>query len=112
MELFAKERALPNLDRNIKCGNSLIGPDYFADQLLPDPDEYRRVNPFDWQREFLEIMQKGGFTCVIGNPPWGASFSKPEQNYLYRNYDSAHGKNIDSYAVFTETALTNILKYN
>ena len=43
-----QERALPNLDHNIKCGNSLIGPDYFAGQLMPDPDELRRVNPFDW----------------------------------------------------------------
>ncbi len=42
------ERALPNLDKNIKCGNSLIGPDYFTGQLMPDPDELRRVNPFDW----------------------------------------------------------------
>ena len=27
------ERALPNLSDNIKCGNSLIGPDYFTDRL-------------------------------------------------------------------------------
>ena len=26
------ERALPDLDKNIKCGNALIGPDYFATQ--------------------------------------------------------------------------------
>jgi hypothetical protein len=56
MELFARERALPNLDRNIKCGNSLIGPDYFDGQLLPDPEEYRRVNPFDWQSEFPQVF--------------------------------------------------------
>ena len=27
------ERALPNLDANIKCGNSLIGPDYFTGSI-------------------------------------------------------------------------------
>ncbi|HEX72123.1 MAG TPA: restriction endonuclease subunit R, partial [Candidatus Hydrogenedentes bacterium] len=27
------ERALPDLDKNIKCGNSLIGPDYYTGQL-------------------------------------------------------------------------------
>ena len=43
-------RALPNLDENIKCGNCLIGPDYFTDQLLPDADEMKRVNPFDWKK--------------------------------------------------------------
>jgi len=56
MELFALERALPNLDANIKCGNSLIGPDYFGEQLLPDPDELKRVNPFDWEREFPQVF--------------------------------------------------------
>jgi type I restriction-modification system DNA methylase subunit len=56
MELFARERALPNLDRNIKCGNSLIGPDYFDGQLMPDPEEYRRVNPFDWRSEFPQVF--------------------------------------------------------
>jgi hypothetical protein len=46
------ERALPNLDANIKCGNSLIGPDYFSSQMFADPEELRRVNPFDWTAEF------------------------------------------------------------
>jgi len=69
LQLF-QERALPNLDQNIKCGNSLIGPDYFSGQLTADPDELRRVNPFDWAAEFPEAMQTGGFDCVIGNPPY------------------------------------------
>ena len=25
---------------------------------------------FDWQKEFSEIMQAGGFDAVIGNPPY------------------------------------------
>ena len=29
-----KERALPDLGRNIQCGNSLIGPDYFEGQYV------------------------------------------------------------------------------
>ena len=65
-----RERALPDLGNNIKCGNSLIGPDYFAGQLMPDEEEMRRVNPFDWRAEFPEIIADGGFDCVIGNPPW------------------------------------------
>ncbi|MBM3130897.1 MAG: restriction endonuclease subunit R [Chloroflexi bacterium] len=51
-----KEPALPNLDANIKCGNSLIGTDYFAGRLLPDKDELRRVNPMDWAREFPDAF--------------------------------------------------------
>ena len=28
------ERALPDLGRNIKCGNSLIGPDFYRNQQM------------------------------------------------------------------------------
>ena len=45
------ERALPDLGRNIKCGNSLVGPDFYANgqqmALLTD-EEALRVNVFDW----------------------------------------------------------------
>lgn len=27
---FSKERALPDLGDNVKCGNSLIGPDFYS----------------------------------------------------------------------------------
>ncbi|MFH1929512.1 MAG: DNA methyltransferase, partial [Chloroflexota bacterium] len=65
-----QERALPDLGDNIKCGNSLIGHDYFEVQLLPDEEEMRRVNPFDWETGFRQVMASGGFDAVIGNPPW------------------------------------------
>ncbi|MBU4271170.1 MAG: N-6 DNA methylase [Planctomycetes bacterium] len=64
------DRALPNLSDNIKGGNSLIGPDYFTGELISDPNEMKRVNPFDWKQGFPDAMKAGGFDCVIGNPPW------------------------------------------
>ncbi|NQE44852.1 hypothetical protein C5S31_02355, partial [ANME-1 cluster archaeon GoMg2] len=44
------EGVLLNLGGNIKCGNSLIGPEYYEQQqeTLFDEDEMRRVNVFDW----------------------------------------------------------------
>ncbi len=66
------ERVLPDLDSNIKCGNSLIGPEFYdrpQPSLLGD-DELLRVNAFDWRGEFAEIMRAGGFDAVIGNPPY------------------------------------------
>jgi len=54
-----KERVLPDLDNNIKCGNSLI-----------DDPEVAGNKAFDWNSEFKEIMNNGGFDAVIGNPPW------------------------------------------
>jgi hypothetical protein len=112
MKLF-RERALPNLGDNIKCGNSLIGPDYFADRLEKtiDPDELRRVNPFDWDAEFPGILGKRvpkkrrGFDAVIGNPPYVRMKSfKPIKWYLKTKYD-CHNERSDLYAYFVERAL-------
>jgi hypothetical protein len=67
------ERALPDLANNIKCGNSLIGPDYFSRQqpsLLSDEEETLRVNAFDWVTEFPDVLKNGGFDVVLGNPPY------------------------------------------
>jgi hypothetical protein len=50
------ERVLPDLGQNIKCGNSLIGYDYFEGQMFPDKAEQERVNPFDWKSEFPQVF--------------------------------------------------------
>lgn len=66
------ERALPDLGRNIKSGNSLIAPDvYTGEQLLLIDEEIQyQVNAFDWSAEFKETLNRGGFDVVIGNPPY------------------------------------------
>ena len=68
------ERALPDLGNNIKCGNSLIGPDFYDNKQLSllDEDEQYRINAFDWKAEFPGIFKgkNGGFDAVIGNPPY------------------------------------------
>lgn len=66
------ERVLPDLDKNIKCGNSLISYDFYdtAQAASLTQEERARINVFDWQGEFPQIMQAGGFDVVIGNPPY------------------------------------------
>jgi type I restriction-modification system DNA methylase subunit len=66
------ERALPDLGSNIKCGNSLIGHDFYdANRLDLFPEEERlRLNTFEWKDEFADIVTSGGFDVVIGNPPY------------------------------------------
>ncbi len=57
LKLF-HERALPDLSGNIRCGNSLIGPDFYdgtLPDLLGDEDRYR-INVFDWETEFPEVF--------------------------------------------------------
>jgi type I restriction-modification system DNA methylase subunit len=96
------ERALPDLGRNIQCGNSLIGEDYFEGQLVVDEAERRRVNPFDWRSAFPQVFAKGGFDAVIGNPPYGATVSERENQYYQAKYRL---KDKDTYALFIENAL-------
>jgi len=83
------ERALPDLDSNIKCGNSLIGTDFYdiVQMSFFDEEERYRINVFDWNTEFLEIMKSGGFDAVIGNPPYIRMESFKELKvYLKANY--------------------------
>ena len=58
MTLALKEVYLPLLANNIKCGNSLIGTDFTSQGNLFDEDARRKVNPFDWELEFPEILGK------------------------------------------------------
>jgi len=105
------ERALPDLGNNIKCGNSLIGPDFY-DQMemnFLDDEEKLRINVFDWNTEFKDIMNNGGFDVVIGNPPWGAEFSKVELRYLKDKNKSIIVRMIDSYMYFINLSF-NIIK--
>lgn len=92
------ERILPDLSDNIKCGNSLIGSD-FNDGLFSN-DEHKKINPFDWNTEFADIMKKGGFDAVIGNPPWGASFDDDSKKYLVKQFPIVPSKTKDSYFYF------------
>ena len=56
--LIFHERALPDLGSNIKCGNSLIGPDFYEGRQaeLFDEEEQYRINAFDWQAEFPQVF--------------------------------------------------------
>ncbi|HAU37832.1 MAG TPA: restriction endonuclease subunit M [Phycisphaerales bacterium] len=109
MRLF-HERALPNLAENIKCGNSLIGPDYFTGKLIPDADEMKRVNPFDWAQGFPDAMQAGGFDCIIGNPPYIRIQTMKEwaplEVEIYKElFRAGRTGNYDIYVVFIEQGL-------
>ncbi len=109
-DLF-RQTVLPDLSRNIQCGNSLIGPDYFTDRMFPDPNELRRVNPFDWHAAFPEVMATGGFDAVIGNPPYVRSINLKESDELlwnlYRShYQSAASREWDIYLIFVEKGLS------
>ncbi|MHB8859961.1 MAG: Eco57I restriction-modification methylase domain-containing protein [Thermoleophilia bacterium] len=105
---FFHERALPDLGNNIKCGNSLIGTDFYEGQQmgLLDEEEQMRVNAFDWAGPggFPEIMKAGGFDAVIGNPPYGVPYTANENIYFSRSFPQTQ-KFPDSYCLFIAQAL-------
>ncbi|MDP1591875.1 MAG: TaqI-like C-terminal specificity domain-containing protein, partial [Prosthecobacter sp.] len=106
-DLFGNDAPLlPPLQDNIKCGNSLIGSDFYAQPDLPemDADAHLRINVFDWDGKdgFPEIMQAGGFDAVIGNPPYVRQESiKESKNYFESHYESYDGI-ADLYTYFME----------
>ena len=104
LKLF-HERALPDLANNIKCGNSLIGPDFYENQQMDlfNEEERYRINAFNWNTEFPDIMQSGGFDAVIGNPPYGAFLSYPIIDYLKEKYFTGEYQ-FDTYSLFIEKA--------
>ncbi|OQA02348.1 MAG: Type IIS restriction enzyme Eco57I [Bacteroidetes bacterium ADurb.Bin408] len=55
LRLF-NDRVLPTLDNNIKCGNSLVGTDFYDNQLSLDED--KRIKPFNWQKAFPLVFLK------------------------------------------------------
>ena len=63
-----QEKVLPNLSNNIKCGNSLVKSQYL--NIHMPFDKIKELNPFNWENEFNDIFNNGGFDAVIGNPPY------------------------------------------
>ena len=109
-QLELRETLLPSLDKNIVCGNSLIGRDILEGQLFPE-DEERKLNPMNFEDHFPEIMKDGGFNAIVGNPPYdvmekqrGAS-SWPHSalsNYVRvrKDYEAALGGKLNLFRFF------------
>ena len=103
-QLEFRETMLPSLDRNVIHGNSLIGWDILDGQLF-EGDEERKLYPLDFAQAFPEVMRRGGFDAIVGNPPWGAEFSGNAKRYLVKHYSKVPTKTKDSYFYFIYRAL-------
>jgi adenine-specific DNA-methyltransferase len=97
------KKLLPDLSKNIVCGNSLIGTDILDGQLFAS-DEERKLNPMNFEDAFPEVMKRGGFDAVIGNPPYGAELSEESVAYLAERFKTFVWRG-ESYLIFVERAI-------
>jgi type I restriction-modification system DNA methylase subunit len=101
LRALKKDQELPEiLGENLKTGNSLLnGSEEEVEEVLGNELASQSV---DWENEFPEVFDKGGFTCIAGNPPWGADMTGYE-DWLEAgdNYELADGQ-YNSYTLFLE----------
>ena len=98
--LPAGRKILPNLDRNIIWGNSVVGDDFQEGSTTED------AKPLDWTDAGLPV----GFDAVVGNPPYVKTEEMKQKTpaefaYYKRNYQTPY-KQFDKYFVFVEKAVS------
>lgn len=91
-----KNRKLIDLDSNLKFGNSLLDN--------PENKATKIPNRFNWRDEFPEVFKKGGFTFVIGNPPWGSDIAI-EKTYLTQLFSGLSPQNLNAFDLFVRQSL-------
>lgn len=99
---------LPMLSKNIVCGNALVGRDILESQLFAR-DEERRMNPLDFVDVFPQVARAGGFSAIIGNPPYvrQESLGNLFKDYAARRY-TTFVSTADLYTYFIEQAHRNL----
>ena len=103
-------RVLPDLDKNIVNGNSLIGYDFTDGELELDKEEkkeiLRHIKPFDWKVTFPHVFRQGKFDAVIGNPPYVnlVNIEPTQRDYFQKTFKTCKNKS-DLYSFFIEKSL-------
>ena len=105
---------LPKLDKNIRCGNSLVDPVDVPNMIYDNVELLRRINPFTWRDSrtgFGAVFaERGGFDAVIGNPPYTRTqvlrSVRPEEAFIYQaNFHAAAEGSYDISSLFVENGL-------
>jgi hypothetical protein len=61
--------------------------------MMDAPKAARRARAFHWPLEFPDVMQRGGFDVVLGNPPWERVKLQEEEFFALRDAEIATAKN-------------------
>jgi type II restriction/modification system DNA methylase subunit YeeA len=71
-----------------------------------EQEQIDRINPFDWAKEFPEIFQRGGFSVVIGNPPYVRQEILGEFKSYFQEHYKVYQGTADLYAYFIERGVS------
>lgn len=99
---------LPNLDKNIFHGNSLVDESMLSSST--SLENRVEIVPFNWHD-----MGIGGFDAIVGNPPYvctedmHALLTAAEFAIYKKHYESSY-KQFDKYFIFLERAIKSINK--
>lgn len=103
---------LQGIGSTIKCGNSLVGKDIetICPAIIQNINELQATNDFDWDTEFPEVFDKGGFDFVVGNPPYvevkNYNVGLPSMAaYIKKIYKSSKNGKIDLAIPFIERGI-------
>lgn len=111
-QLFVADKILPDLSKNIKCGNSLVGTE-IQDEILDFNKELKyKLNPFDFESAFPNVFRKGGFDAIVGNPPY-VEFKVLDaqiKSFLEKKFTTTKGK-YDLFIPFIENGI-NLINTN
>ena len=64
-----------------------------ADRLAQATQRARDARVLHWPLAFVQVFQKGGFDCVLGNPPWERIKLQEEEFFAAENRLVAQAKN-------------------
>jgi adenine-specific DNA-methyltransferase len=69
---------LPNLNRNIFHGNSLIGKEIYEQKDLFSEGDFKYLYPFEYWDNLQKQKMRGGFDAIVGNPPYVKEYTSRE----------------------------------
>lgn len=112
LQSLENTNSIENINFNLKYGNTLYGRDEARsleiEQLvaITIEDEFVNAEAFNWDVEFEDVINLGGFDCVVGNPPY-VEYTKIKDKYKIEEFETFKCKNIYAYTIERSLKLLN-----